>query len=143
MSIPTLTEDQKTSYTKALSEYDPDKEVSEEAKGSLQAIVTYITQTGDVSPFTWSQLKPYLSKRIKETLTNMHSQCPDCKSDPGETFDDQLDLIMTDFDDLYQEEPPFTIQRICELLNQPEKHYISTRKLLHAFQKVISIGGSY
>ncbi len=31
---------------------------------------------------------------------------------------------------------PFTVQRICELIVRPEKHYKSTRKLLFALEKV-------
>ena len=32
--------------------------------------------------------------------------------------------------------PPFTIQRLCELLLQPHQHHKTKRKLLYALDKV-------
>ena len=32
--------------------------------------------------------------------------------------------------------PPFTIQRLCELLSDPRKSYTSTKKLTYAFERV-------
>ncbi len=33
----------------------------------------------------------------------------------------------------YYYRPPFTLQRICEVILEPEKYYKSSRKLLYAF----------
>lgn len=63
---------------------------------------------------------------------------------PGmiEGFDDEMDVIlqfMCFFENEYWNiniRPPFTIQRICELLLNPEKHYRSSKKILYAVEKV-------
>lgn len=40
---------------------------------------------------------------------------------------------------LLQFRPPFTLQRICELLIDPEKHYKSSKKILFAMEKLVNV----
>ena len=35
--------------------------------------------------------------------------------------------------------PPFTIQRIAELMLDPKTYYKSTKKILYAFEKLVNV----
>lgn len=48
---------------------------------------------------------------------------------------DQLFSMLNDFD----QAPPFTIQRFCELVCTPTKHYHTRSKYLHALQRILSV----
>jgi serine/threonine-protein phosphatase 4 regulatory subunit 2 len=57
----------------------------------------------------------------------------DCK----ESFEEELDIILLYV--LNFKSPPFTLQRICELLLDPERHYRSAKRLLYAFEKLVNV----
>eukprot|EP00997_Jenningsia_sp_PLL12_P005543 NODE_2152_length_976_cov_12.407767_g1766_i0.p2 GENE.NODE_2152_length_976_cov_12.407767_g1766_i0~~NODE_2152_length_976_cov_12.407767_g1766_i0.p2 ORF type:complete len:144 (-),score=49.73 NODE_2152_length_976_cov_12.407767_g1766_i0:126-557(-) len=39
-------------------------------------------------------------------------------------------------------EPPFTLQRLCELLQEPTKHHSTKEKLLFAIEKLVTISST-
>lgn len=40
---------------------------------------------------------------------------------------------------LFNDRPPFTIQRISELTLEPEKYYRSCKKILYAYEKLVNV----
>ena len=53
-----------------------------------------------------------------------------------------MDMILSQVDMF--EEAPFTIQRVCELLIEPGKHYTSTDKYMRALLKnLLVVSGTF
>eukprot|EP00743_Colponemidia_sp_Colp-15_P003061 GILK01003309.1.p1 GENE.GILK01003309.1~~GILK01003309.1.p1 ORF type:complete len:182 (+),score=14.06 GILK01003309.1:97-642(+) len=102
-------------------------------------IIKNISKTG-IPCYSWDHLKKVLYIRIKDVLTEFHSSCPDCPVTPENNFQSQLQRILQALN-LFSG-PPFTIQRLCELTVMPHKLYNSTKKLLAAFEKSLSVSST-
>ena len=63
-------------------------------KGELVKIVEEIAKSGDSHHYNWKYLKSYIIILTRDVLTQMQSSYPDMKSVPGESFDDELDVIL-------------------------------------------------
>lgn len=78
-------------------------------------------------------------------LCHIQKLYPYEKTGNNEGFEDELDIILQFlcvFEQKYASlsaRPPFTLQRICELLINPEKHYKSAKKLLFAMEKLVNV----
>ena len=71
--------------------------------------------------YDWSQFKEYLKNKLREI-------------DNDESI---LENIFRDLDKI--DKVPFTIQRICELINAPMKNYKNTKKFLFSFHKLVNL----
>ena len=74
-------------------------------KNHLNKLIEYIAKTGDMSQYDWKTLKNIVILKIKDNLINMQSSFPDCKPIPGESFDEQMEVIlqfMCGFDEKYE-----------------------------------------
>lgn len=89
----------------------------------------------------WSKVRNAFLWKLKTVIDDMKT-----KSQSDESFKENEDENkleeMTEF--IYSraesfENAPFTIQRICELLIWPDKHYSSLGKFLRALEKTINI----
>jgi hypothetical protein len=58
-----------------------------------------------------------------------------------ETFESRRDLIL-DLVRSYESTPPFTIQRLAELLCHPEQ-YKACHKLMNALERLLSVSSAY
>jgi hypothetical protein len=94
--------------------------------------VVEISRTGEVHD-VWSFLRPVLTLRLSKALESEFSD---------------FDLHSQEYQDLYQLivkrlntflNPPFTIQRLCELLAYPKMHYSRADKYLRALEKVLMV----
>eukprot|EP00940_MAST-03C_sp_MAST-3C-sp2_P003374 g3374.t1 len=114
-----------------------------------------ICQTGRYD-VTWENLRNVLAERITEVVKESTKKYPDLKE--KETAESHLKPMMkalTDFGDA-----PFTLQRLCEILVNPEElpdlihltfvdasteqaHYKSTHKLVYALGKLLSVTSTY
>merc|ERR1712136_612549 len=64
---------------------------------------------------------------------------PDCPLAEGESFDNVIEPLKRSILEPQREGPPFTVQRICELLVDPRHTYKSTRRYIYALQRVVLI----
>lgn len=107
-------------------------------KENLRELLTEIARTGEAASYNWPFLKNYFVIAIKDALIFVNTKYPDCSNKLGEQFNDVLqDLI--DLFLLFEDTPPFTIQRIAEVLLEPEKYYKSSRKYCYALERLLNI----
>lgn len=88
-------------------------------------------------------MKPFIRKKLEMSmdsfnrenpLTEAQTRVPNCK--PFH-YGDQKSEIMKSFDWFYA--APFTIQRLCELLLEPSKHYRRTDKFMRGIEKNVLV----
>ena len=93
--------------------------------------------------FPWSKVKPFIRGKLELVMDNFYRdhpltetqiRVPNCK--PFD-YDNTKNEIMKSFDWFYA--APFTIQRLCELLVEPGKHYHRTDKLMRCIEKNILV----
>ena len=63
-------------------------------KHHLHKIIDYIAKTGDMSLYDWKLIKNIVIIKIKDILISMQAAFPDCKPVPGESFDEQMEVIL-------------------------------------------------
>lgn len=109
-------------------EAEPKLEVSPE---EMRSIITVIAATGKFW-HDWLFLRSILSVQMKQVL----AEYPETQrsSLSGETYDElvhRLNEALLNFD----EGPPFTLQRVCEILLSPKSTYSNVSKLALALEK--------
>lgn len=107
------------------------QQVKEELKGLLKEIAN----SGDTSSYDWQLLKHFIIVSVKDTLLTMHKKYPDFQEKPSESFAEVVGELIELFY-LFESEPPFTLQRICEVIIEPEKNYKSSNKFIYAIERV-------
>jgi len=119
----------------ALEQFNSDKTITPPLLALLQEMAT----TGQTS-VDWEVLKEIIAAQILAVCTEYFEVTKDLDS-TGETYDAVLKRIFT----LLKEFPnaPFTTQRLCELLIDPHRIYTtSTRKLMHALEKLLTVSST-
>jgi hypothetical protein len=74
-----------------------------------------------VLDYDWNTFKEYIKNRLKEIYND----------------EDNLQTIYREINKI--DKIPFTIQRICELISDPEKYYKNKKKFIFSFQKLINL----
>ncbi|KAF7490717.1 Serine/threonine-protein phosphatase 4 regulatory subunit 2 [Sarcoptes scabiei] len=108
----------------------------------LERYLQNIAKTGDTI-FPWIKVKPFIRKKIEIVIDDFHSKyplkdeqtcVPNC--DPFD-YDSIKSNILQCFDWFCA--APFTIQRLCELLIEPYRHYKRTDKFMRGIEKNIIV----
>ena len=108
-------------------------------EATQKRVVESIAQTGLVY-FPWKDVKPVVLAQLGAVLDRAHATYADCPAAPEETFDAQKTRVLSSLDEFDQ--APFTIQRICELIQEPHRVYKSTNKLLGALDKLTAVSST-
>uniref|UniRef100_A0A7S3G6C1 Serine/threonine-protein phosphatase 4 regulatory subunit 2 n=1 Tax=Palpitomonas bilix TaxID=652834 RepID=A0A7S3G6C1_9EUKA len=131
--------DEKT-YTEAKQALETFDAESTAIEGPLATIIPEIAKHGCVW-FDWKGLCSLLKARIMSATAEMNAAFPDCQEDiEGESFDHYRLRLIGLLDSL--DGPPFTIQRLCELLHTGSAMYRSSRKYLYALEKLVSVSST-
>lgn len=98
----------------------------------LQVVVDKMSSNGDM-PFDleWSQVSRIIRQRVLYCVAFMSEKRK--YEGPIDEYEQTLKNILNRIEIF--DEPPFTIQRVCELLQTPDKHYKSTDKYMRAIQR--------
>jgi len=90
--------------------------------------------------YPWDALRWLLARKVEEVLLELWMETPDLDLDQeNETFENSaVEPLTRSLLEPRREGPPFTIQRLCELLIDPHV-YKSTRKYLFALQRAIVV----
>lgn len=107
------------------------KQIKEELRGLMKEIA----HSGDTGSYDWQLLKHFIIVSVKDVLLTMHKKYPDFQEKPGESFAEVVGELIELFY-LFESEPPFTLQRICEVVLEPEKNYKSSSKFIYAIERV-------
>ena len=108
------------------------------ATSHLQPILAAIAATGRLSGYPWPAVRELLILRARVVLDEYVQHTggpPTSPSDPSESYEPRvahLLLLIALF-----ASPPFTLQRLCELLCEPRQHYHSTSHYLAALCKCV------
>lgn len=117
------------------------KSKSKDIPKELEEYITYVARTGN-PVFQWSHVKVLLKEKLLTVLSDFYEEnpsldippCPNVDPFDYECMKDHLINRLELF--TY---PPFTIQRICELLSTPRKEYIRIDKYMRAIEKNILV----
>lgn len=117
-----------------------EKVESEIAEGDVRSILEVIASSGKFW-HEWDKLKRMLSFQLKQVLSEYpeaQMSSEDQKSSLGETFEELVKRLDGAVQSFY-EGPPFTLQRICEILLDGRSIYSNLSKLSQALEKNLSV----
>lgn len=97
-------------------------------------IISQISSNSKVL-FPWKYLRPALIIKLKEVLSEFAPVTEDKQDEEMNIYINIDNLLLQRF----KHAPPFTIQRICDLLSEPKKYYKTKLKYLRAFEKVLTV----
>lgn len=105
----------------------------------LEDYLTHIAKTGD-TVFPWEKLKPLLHRKLELVMDEFYITSPvepDMPNVPPFDYEEMSDFILEALDRF--DAAPFTIQRLCELVIDPRKHYSRIDKFMRAVEKSVLV----
>jgi len=109
-----------------------DDSLVDDIPDDLEKILEQIALSGELPwQMQWKQIGFLVRRKILYCINEMNTAKKFTGS--AEEYTDTMDLILSRVE-LF-EDAPFTIQRLCELLLEPAKHYTSTDKYMRALLK--------
>jgi len=116
---------------------DYEKRKTEEIPKALEEYLNYLARTGDTL-FVWSKIKWLVRHKLELVIGSFKEACPTenlppCPNVEPFHYETMRDKILEQFDSFTC--APFTIQRLCELLCSPRKHYKRTDKFMRGLEK--------
>uniref|UniRef100_A0A915CZT2 Serine/threonine-protein phosphatase 4 regulatory subunit 2 n=1 Tax=Ditylenchus dipsaci TaxID=166011 RepID=A0A915CZT2_9BILA len=144
---------QPSSYQTALSNFSPlpkdeEQKPSQEFTKATDPLVDeffeFVASTGRTG-LSWDVIKPAFIWKLQTVINDMlFNEAEDLEDDiakenviNSESIKSSRQFILDkakSFDGI-----PFTIQRLCELITTPTRHYKTTEKYLHALEKNINV----
>jgi len=105
---------------------------------ALEQILVNVAKTG-LTCDRWDHLKQLISTKLAKELPQFSDFPPPPITDPQ--MEENTASLFIRVDKLLSEfsEPPFTLQRICELTLQPQRHYKTAKKFLFALEKLVTV----
>jgi hypothetical protein len=93
-----------------------------------------------VTPYPWPALKVLLAASIVQMLNERSQQDPVKEVIDGASYADRLGRLLAKLDAFTA--PPFTLQRLAEIVLSHGKSYASTSNLFHAIEKLVHVSSS-
>lgn len=113
----------------------------EEIPRPLENLLVHIAHTGDIV-FPWIKLLPLIKLKLCAVLDQFHNSFPadEIAVIPNVPIFkyDVMRKRLIDYMDTFTS-APFTIQRICELITEPRRHYKRTDKFMRALEKTMLV----
>uniref|UniRef100_A0A7S4DFW5 Serine/threonine-protein phosphatase 4 regulatory subunit 2 n=2 Tax=Lotharella globosa TaxID=91324 RepID=A0A7S4DFW5_9EUKA len=100
----------------------------------LDEIIRDVAEIG-ASRYPWEHLKALLIQKLEEVIDAYRVKDSKTLEVDGEAFDTRYKRVL-EFMTAFQS-PPFTLQRMCELLHEPKRYYTNTEKFFLAFSKLV------
>lgn len=123
-----------------LNEFDRTAEKS--VTPELEQLLEHIAKTGR-TVFPWHLLKPLISFKLEKVLNDFFESNPIANpylSEPITKMHDFYPIVQKLIGNLNCFSGiPFTIQRLCELITQPRKHYRTSDKFLRGVEKNLMV----
>ena len=117
---------------------------------TLETVLIKIASNGEMPfDFEWKQISQLVKRKILFCIDSMNTKVKHATKNstfstsfqaqyqPAEEYTDSCDLLLQRMEMFT--EAPFTIQRICELILEPEKYYKNTNKYIHALLKCLLV----
>eukprot|EP00429_Kryptoperidinium_foliaceum_P139269 CAMPEP_0176268062 /NCGR_PEP_ID=MMETSP0121_2-20121125/43481_1 /TAXON_ID=160619 /ORGANISM="Kryptoperidinium foliaceum, Strain CCMP 1326" /LENGTH=220 /DNA_ID=CAMNT_0017608145 /DNA_START=20 /DNA_END=679 /DNA_ORIENTATION=+ len=106
----------------------------------LEGIIKAVARTGSTEAYPWDALRMLLARKVELVLAELWREAPDVRLPEGEAFERAaVEPLTRSLLEPRREGPPFTVQRLCELLTVCRATYRSTRKYLYALQRAVLV----
>uniref|UniRef100_UPI00358EA551 serine/threonine-protein phosphatase 4 regulatory subunit 2 isoform X2 n=1 Tax=Myxine glutinosa TaxID=7769 RepID=UPI00358EA551 len=128
----------------ALAEFE--KRPTKEVTPPLEQFLQHIAKTGETMyGLPWSQLKSFFLYTMEKVMDDFSESSPEFRGPPSRNveyvpYDEMKERLLKIVDGFTS--APFTIQRLCELLTDPKKHYKRTDKFLRGIEKNVLVVSS-
>lgn len=114
---------------------------TKEIPRELEEYISYVARTGN-PVFQWSLVKVLIKEKLMVVLDefmdgNANLEIPQCPNVDPFSFESMKSNLLSRLDSFVL--PPFTIQRICELLTAPRKEYNRLDKYMRAVEKNVLV----
>lgn len=109
---------------------------------NLEDYLLFIAKTGN-TVFPWPKIKPLMKMKLEVIITEFHESLPAEQSIPKMPnvdpfkYTEMKERIFEQLDSYSG--VPFTVQRLCELLTQPKRHYKRVDKFMRGLEKVMLV----
>ncbi len=103
---------------------------------SEENLLRYVVKSGSIQ-HPWAEVKEILSTRLLHVLNRFESAYGFEVSTDKKTYEERRDEVLAALNGFNR--PPFTIQRITEVIMEPQAQYSSTHKLLNGLEKLLSV----
>jgi len=132
---------QENNVLKELINFEKNPDEVEEIPEILEKYLNNVARSGDIV-HKWENLRPFLKKKIEIIATEFNETYPfDRETNQPNVkpfdFDEVKRNILNGIDSFTG--APFTIQRICELLTDPYRHYKRADKFLKGLEKNVMV----
>ncbi|XP_019540280.3 serine/threonine-protein phosphatase 4 regulatory subunit 2 [Aedes albopictus] len=108
----------------------------------LEDYLSFVARTGD-TVYPWAAVKYFFRTKLSHVIMDFHDNTPSiadlpkCPNVDPFCYDRMKRTLLSRMESFNS--APFTIQRICELLNEPRKHYTRIDKFMRAVEKNILV----
>nr|CAG4641982.1 EOG090X0BWU [Eurycercus lamellatus] len=118
-------------------EVDYERQRTTEIPKMLEEYICHLAKTGETL-FPWPKIRGLIRHKLETVVASFRESCPTdnippCPNVEPFHFETMRDKILEQFDSFNC--APFTIQRLCELLCTPRKHYKRTDKFMRGIEK--------
>jgi len=108
---------------------------------TLEDYLLFVAKTGN-TVFPWNKIKPLVKSKLEIIIREFNESCPaenlpKMPNVDAFKFGEMKERILEQLDSYTG--TPFTIQRLCELLVQPKRHYKRTDKFMRGLEKVMLV----
>jgi len=108
---------------------------------SLEDYLVFVAKTGN-TVFPWHKIKPLIKSKLEVIIREFSESCPTenlpkMPNVDAFKFGEMKERILEQLESYTG--TPFTVQRLCELLVQPKRHYKRTDKFMRGLEKVMLV----
>lgn len=127
---------------KAVEDFDLD---STSFPDKLNDFLNHVAKTGNILA-SWSKVQKVFIHKLKLAMDEFYKETPykagkvnpNCENQSFEYLREIFIKQATDF-----ESPPFTFQRLCELIQDPKQNYTKCEKFMRAIEKNMTVVSSW
>ncbi|ESO89892.1 hypothetical protein LOTGIDRAFT_234024 [Lottia gigantea] len=121
--------------------YDFQKKLPKEFPPLLNEYLCHVAKTGQTL-FPWERLKTFLRAKLDDVMVKYNADLPsdhlvNSPNVENAKFAEMRDRILVAFEKFSG--APFTVQRLCELIIEPKRHYKRTDKFLRGIEKNVLV----
>ncbi|KAK8752837.1 hypothetical protein OTU49_007857 [Cherax quadricarinatus] len=107
----------------------------------LEEYIQHVAKTGD-PVFPWQRIRNFMRYMLETVMNEFYENCggedmSECGNVPAFSYTATRDKLLRHFDTFTG--APFTIQRLCEIMVDPTRHYKRTDKFLRGLEKNVLV----
>jgi len=127
---------------KAVENFDESSDIFPE---ELNAFISHVAKTGNILS-TWPKVQKVFLHKLKSVMDVFYEESPYKELKVNANCENESFEYLREFfikQAMQFESPPFTFQRLCELLEQPKRNYTKCEKFMRALEKNLTVVSSW